>query len=616
MRHAVLLSLAVLVTALSVGCENSQSVPNPFAKPELEICNSGALPTDNFPSTPPEFQVCNEILTNNYRIENQDKPTSKKLESVRVTDILEKKDTEQTIYHKLTTPNAEWYFDNQNISMDTVVKTASTYETLIYPSLSLSFGTPWLSSIKSEDKLKIIHVPLGTGIAGYFKNTDLYPKEVYPTSNEISAIYLHSDLQIGSKQYLAVLTHELQHAMHWNKDRTEETWVNEGLSEYSLNSTDYRPFKINSFNPEISLINWSYSNQLPHYLSARLFFTYLIEQYLPNPAQLLDFVSIQQDGIEGIETYLESIGLNKSFMDIFGEWAIYNLLNGSDPDHSYNNIEGNTYDYANQNSIGFGEIIQREIKQYSTHYIDVAVPKEDGKLSINFEGSLETFTWFSPIETSSQMCHWSDRGDFINSTMLATLDLSETVTPSLEFRSAFNIEEGWDFVHLLISEDNGDTWSSLNSSDMQPAPYSMAHLKRGYTGSKPWSDYSINLSKYQSKKVILKLSYITDASTTGPGFCIADTFLKDDQQQTPIIWQHDGFIPLSNTVNQKYIVNVILMGKQHKIIPINLDDNNKGAISIPVPEYGSWYVVSVSAVNKESSLPAPYTVTVNRLQHR
>ena len=38
-------------------------------------------------------------------------------------------------------------------------------------------------------------------------------------------------MKVGSNQYLSVLAHELQHAVHWNGDRTEDTWVNEGLSE-------------------------------------------------------------------------------------------------------------------------------------------------------------------------------------------------------------------------------------------------------------------------------------------------------------------------------------------------------------------------------------------------
>ena len=41
--------------------------------------------------------------------------------------------------------------------------------------------------------------------------------------------------------YETVLAHEFQHMVHWNNDRNEETWVNEGMSELAQEVAGYLP---------------------------------------------------------------------------------------------------------------------------------------------------------------------------------------------------------------------------------------------------------------------------------------------------------------------------------------------------------------------------------------
>ena len=58
------------------------------------------------------------------------------------------------------------------------------------------------------------------------------------------------------------------------------------------------------------------------------------------------------------------------------------------------------------------------------------------------------------------------------------------------------------------------------------------------------------------------------------------------------------------------------MGDSHKVIALDLDQNNSGALTLPIPEYGSWYVVTISAMNHKSSQAAHYSITAERSQHR
>src|SRR5205807_350485 len=68
------------------------------------------------------------------------------------------------------------------------------------------------------------------GLAGYVSSTDSYPSSLRPFSNGREIIYLNTQIgPLGGAEYLATLTHELTHLVHWNVNPSEETWAKEGL---------------------------------------------------------------------------------------------------------------------------------------------------------------------------------------------------------------------------------------------------------------------------------------------------------------------------------------------------------------------------------------------------
>ena len=106
--------------------------------------------------------------------------------------------------------------------------TIQVVEKEILPTLIKVLGGSWIPGPNKDQKLTVLHAQFG-GPGGYFHSRDMYPKFVYNDSNERVMIYLNQIEQIpfGSTEYLSLLTHELQHAIHWAKDPTEETWVQE-----------------------------------------------------------------------------------------------------------------------------------------------------------------------------------------------------------------------------------------------------------------------------------------------------------------------------------------------------------------------------------------------------
>ena len=70
------------------------------------------------------------------------------------------------------------------------------------------------------------------GVAGYFSSTDEFTTPVEPYSNAHEMFYVNLGVyDPGSFDYLSLLAHEYQHMIHFNADRGETVWVNEGLSE-------------------------------------------------------------------------------------------------------------------------------------------------------------------------------------------------------------------------------------------------------------------------------------------------------------------------------------------------------------------------------------------------
>jgi len=71
--------------------------------------------------------------------------------------------------------------------------------------------------------------------------------------------------------------------IHWNRDRNESTWVNEGFSELAVLLNGYEVGSEYSYivNPDLQLNDWpnDSSQTSPHYGAAFLFFTYFLDRF-------------------------------------------------------------------------------------------------------------------------------------------------------------------------------------------------------------------------------------------------------------------------------------------------------------------------------------------------
>jgi NAD-dependent dihydropyrimidine dehydrogenase PreA subunit len=140
---------------------------------------------------------------------------------------------------RLVTPHAYFYVeDGADVSDEDLEKAGRAFEEGVYPTIVDNFGPEWTPGVDSDPRITILHAGLH-GLSGYFSSHDEVPRAASPYSNEREMVYLHlgSD-NPGSDGYNGLLAHELQHLVHWHADPSEETWVNEGLSEVAREMLD------------------------------------------------------------------------------------------------------------------------------------------------------------------------------------------------------------------------------------------------------------------------------------------------------------------------------------------------------------------------------------------
>ena len=516
---------------------------------------------------------------------------------------------------RVVSPHAYWYVeDDVSISQSDLEKAAEVFEEEIYPRVTGALGTEATPGVDNDTHITILHARL-RGVGGYFSSVDEYPKIIHQYSNQREMVYINaSAYRVGGREYLATLSHELQHAIHWNADSTEETWVNEGLAEAASTIAGYKPVSQAVFlrSPTNSLIHWPTDRPSSvHYGAAFLFFDYLAGHYgsLQDLGLLL---KEPEDDIQGINAYLAKLGHNVTFRDVFRDWTVANFLDeeGGGP-YSY---PDNKVSLQVSTLIDMAEEIRSSIPQFSAEYTAVDVLKGDVK--VRFQGQKNNS--LLPVSLDGGTCWWSNRGDSISSTLTRVIDLTGEAAATLKFRVWFNVEKDWDYAYLEVSTDGGLTWDIIKAPSTSPANPVGNSFGPGYTGaSGGWIDEEVDLKPYVGQRFLLRFHYVTDEAINGAGVCIDDISVPEigfsDSFGEDAGWEVRGFVRTDNVVPQDYIVQVIEVGDQNRVRELELDEQKQGEILIEGLEHLDDVVVVVAALAAGTLQEAGYTLKVDRV---
>ncbi|MBI4200124.1 MAG: immune inhibitor A [Chloroflexi bacterium] len=529
-----------------------------------------------------------------------------------VTNVRSRQVRQVTATLKLVSPHAYWYVDDAvNMRVDALRASARVFEEEVYPRVTAAFGTEWTPGVDNDIHLTILHTVL-QGLAGYYSSSDEYPASVHPYSNQREMIYIDSGaVPPGTREYLGTLAHELAHAIQWNADAAEETWVNEGLAEVAKELAGYPLSFRTSFlaMPYISLTLWPGATESsgPHYGGASLFLLYLMELY--GGAEGLRVLQGERlDGIRGVEAYLRRAGVLKGFREVFGDWIVANYLD--DP-------RGGVYSYPQRNlqvtvsSVVNGPgTVKDEAQQYGARYFDLQLVAP--QTTVTFQGQAWTPLFPDPTPDGGR-CWWSNRGDSIDSTLTAKFSLPAREGIVLSYSLWYDVEEGWDYAYVEASTDGGATWDILAGELSSPVDPVGNAFGPGYTGeSRGWRQDQVDLTRYAGREVLVRFEYVTDDAIHGAGLCLDQIAIPslgflDDAEDGDGVWEALGFVRVENRVPQTYVVRLIEMGERPSVRAIELDSEQKATFSIQglgsrVPHA----VLVVAPTAERTTLPATF----------
>ena len=228
---------------------------------------------------------------------------------------------------------------------------ANEFDQVIYPKERAVFGSEWNPGIDNDSRITVLVTELVNSAGGYINIYDEYLKSEISSSNEREMIYLNASVILHS-QNKSFLAHEFQHLITFYQKTVlhgieEDVWLNEARSEYAPTVCGYNDVYRNSYladrvdvfleDPTDPLGEWK--NDTNDYGSSALFMNYLVNHY--NKDIITRMVLSDKIGIASINEALISLGYDKSFTDIFTDWAITNYVNncslGEDGQYCYLN---------------------------------------------------------------------------------------------------------------------------------------------------------------------------------------------------------------------------------------------------------------------------------------
>lgn len=513
--------------------------------------------------------------------------------------------------------NAYWFAeDAAAVSQASLENAAALFEERVRPAVVGAFGDIRKPGLDGDPRLVVLNATLD-GAAGYFGSKDAFPAAVHPRSNEREIVYMSADLLgMGMDVYMAVLAHELQHAIHFAHDEGEESWVNEGLAELAVAIAGYPNYLAMAFEtrPDTQLNFWGSepAGNARYYGAAGAFFAY-VAQRAGGFGGIAPLAREPLDGVEGVDKFLRSHGL--AFEDVFADWTVANYLDDDDsPRYSYPDR-----DMAIRTERGPtpGAIRRHSLPQFSARYYVWDSPGEVG--AIRFAGDT-TVRQVGEDCAVGATCWWSGRGDSIDSKLTREFDLSGLTEATLEFAIRRDIEEGWDYGYIQASADGGRTWrilKGLHTTDSNPSGNAYGD---GYTGASGWEGAwereSVDLTPFAGAPVLIRFEYVTDDAVYLDGMLIDDISIPQlafsDEPETPESWDAEGFSLVGAPLEQEFIVQLIEIDRlsgEFSVSRLDLDERNRAETrpkGLAAPD--TTVILIVSPATRGTIHPAGYTV--------
>lgn len=432
--------------------------------------------------------------------------------------------------------------------------------------------------------------------------------------------------------YEGTFAHEYQHLLEYYQDPDEESWINEGLSDWAQTLVGYVDPSIapdqptadshlacfqgfltpNFGGPENSLTEWGDQGGpeiLCDYGAAYSFMEYLASHY--GPAFMSALHRNPGNGLAGLDAVLKQFGSSATAMDTLHNWAAAMALDSALGGKAG---KGSPFSIASMNA----KINWDNAQAYDSpgappngsDYVrlrnaDGSYLSADQLKSVSFDGAstLES----TPVEwqedatppdatTSATTCGdiptgsgpaalYSGCGENLDRSIVRSVSVPAG-GGSLTFDALWDTEPGWDFGFVQISTDGGKTWSSLSTadttSDHDPGAVSAVTAQMpGFTGdSGTWRSESADLSAYAGKDVLIGFRYITDPGVNEAGFWVRNIAVAGTSVPSTLAgWQ--SISQVNPTPVAGYTVQLVAYDGQGRpsVVRMPLDGSFDGTLS-------------------------------------
>jgi immune inhibitor A len=527
-----------------------------------------------------------------------------------------------------------WVEAGQPHDSNAIIAAVDRFSDQSYPAVVAFFGSEWNPGVDNDPRLHILHTTgIGRGLAGYYSSADQYSRLANPYSNEKELFYINLDWLNTVRDYRyyeTVLTHELQHMIHWHHDSNEYAWVNEGLSEFAQEVAGFGTDTVfvSAFvnRPDTQLNSWDLdgARRSSHYGASYLFIHYLHQRF--GAGLLKTVVAEPANGIDGIQQALAAHGEESNFDLLFADWVVANFANQPDalnePDRYGYRLLDFPQPVTEERFDHFeGASYASTVHNYATDYLRL---DGAGDVLIHFNGQAETM--LAPTQApSGRMAWWSNRNDNSDTRLTRQFDLTglaPTQPVTLEAHLWWDIEEHYDFGYVLASTD-GAKWTILPGQRTTTENPSGNSFGAGYTGkSDPtadgaprWVTEEFDLSPFAGEKVWVRFEYITDDAVTSIGWLIDEVRIPALGYETDFEggadgWASEGWLYTDNRLAQGWLVQVLeFTGDEltglHRY---EVDENGQATFAVPGLGNGRRAVLAISALAPITTEPAAYEV--------
>lgn len=522
-----------------------------------------------------------------------------------------------------------WIADGITYAQDDVKKLSDTFDLKIYPTDREFFGSEWIPGVDDDPRLYVLYCRgLGTEIAGYFSSVDELPLAVHSYSNAHEMFKINADTTSLAKAYIyGTMAHEFQHMIHWNQDRNEEGWMNEGFSMLAQMINGY---EIGGFdwiylqNPNVQLNDWAPRPQrnTAHYGASFLFLAYFLDRFGEDATRAL--VADPANGLQSLDDVLARMnfkdpqtGRAVTADDVFADWVVTNYVQDAgvgDGRYQY-------HDYSQVPKAAVTEAIsqcplapsKREMHQYAVNTLRITCP---GRHTLDFNGS--TSVKLVPADPySGNFAFWSNKGDESDMTLTRPFDFSQVQGPiDLRYQVWYDLENDYDYAYVEASLD-GQSWQILTSSTCTTQDTTGNNFGCGYNGQSPgWVSESVDLSAFAGKQFWLRFEYLTDSMVNGEGLLLDDISIPQagyftDFEQDDGGWQAQGFVRVQNQLPQTFRLSLILKGQTTVVQAIELSPDQIASIPITIGEDIKEVVLVASGTSRFTRQDAFYQISIH-----